>query len=69
MTSVIIELCSGMAATLTGLYIAHRKQRDIDRAKRAQYWREQVSTVVVAFIRSHLQLSLERIPPKSHADA
>lgn len=30
-----------MGGTLTGLYLAHRKQRDIEREKRVQYWREQ----------------------------
>lgn len=37
----------GMSGTLTGLYFAHRKQRDLERSKRAQYWREQVSTAIV----------------------
>ena len=30
-----------MGGTLTGLYLAHRKQRDVEREKRLQYWREQ----------------------------
>lgn len=32
---------TGMGGTLTGLYLAHRKQRDAEREKRLQYWREQ----------------------------
>jgi hypothetical protein len=31
-----------MFGTLFGLFILHRKQRDEDREKRVQYWREQV---------------------------
>jgi len=38
---VALGIIGGMGATLTGLYVTHRKQRDIERAKRAQYWREQ----------------------------
>ena len=30
-----------MGGTLTGLYLSHRKQRDREREKRLQYWREQ----------------------------
>jgi hypothetical protein len=32
---------TGTGGTLTGLYLAHRKQRDAEREKRLQYWREQ----------------------------
>ncbi|KAF4621243.1 hypothetical protein D9613_000652 [Agrocybe pediades] len=38
---VALGIIGGMSGTLTGLYFAHRKQREQDRAKRAQYWREQ----------------------------
>ncbi|KAF9478630.1 hypothetical protein BDN70DRAFT_879764 [Pholiota conissans] len=38
---VCLGIVGGMAATLSGLYFAHRKQREIERNKRAQYWREQ----------------------------
>ncbi|KAL0575512.1 hypothetical protein V5O48_006467 [Marasmius crinis-equi] len=31
----------GMIFTLLGLFFLHRRQRDIDREKRMQYWREQ----------------------------
>jgi len=34
-----------MAGTLSGLFVTHRKQRDREREKRVQYWREQVSTI------------------------
>jgi len=37
----------GMSGTLTGLYFAHRKQRDLERSKRAQYWREQVNSACI----------------------
>lgn len=36
---------AGMAGTLSGLFVTHRKQRDREREKRVQYWREQVSTI------------------------
>lgn len=35
-------LLSGMFATLFGLFFFHGKQRDAEREKRMQYWREQV---------------------------
>jgi hypothetical protein len=38
---VALGIVGGMSGTLTGLYITHRKQREQERAKRAQYWREQ----------------------------
>ncbi|KAF8906577.1 hypothetical protein CPB84DRAFT_1813819 [Gymnopilus junonius] len=38
---VVIGIIGGMSGTLTGLYFTHRKQRERERAKRAQYWREQ----------------------------
>jgi len=38
---VALGILAGMGGTLTGLYLAHRKQRDIEREKRLQYWREQ----------------------------
>lgn len=33
---------SGMFGTLIGLFFFHRRQRDDEREKRLQYWREQV---------------------------
>ena len=36
------RLLLGMFGTLIGLFILHRRQRDEDREKRVQYWREQV---------------------------
>ncbi|KAH6910423.1 hypothetical protein BKA70DRAFT_1147442 [Coprinopsis sp. MPI-PUGE-AT-0042] len=38
---VAIGIFGGMGGTLSGLYLAHRKQRDEEREKRLQYWREQ----------------------------
>lgn len=32
----------GMFATLFGLFFLHGKQREVEREKRMQYWREQV---------------------------
>jgi hypothetical protein len=34
-----------MAAVLIGLYRTHKKQRTAERAKREQYWREQVGSL------------------------
>ncbi|KAF9264276.1 hypothetical protein L218DRAFT_863363 [Marasmius fiardii PR-910] len=36
-----LGICGGMLATLLGLFFLHRRQRDVDREKRMQYWREQ----------------------------
>lgn len=33
----------GMFAALSTLYVIHRRQRDVEREKRIQYWHEQVS--------------------------
>ncbi|KIM74332.1 hypothetical protein PILCRDRAFT_80164 [Piloderma croceum F 1598] len=38
---VAIGIFGGMFGTLTGLFIVHRRQRDSEREKRMQYWREQ----------------------------
>ncbi|TEB38191.1 hypothetical protein FA13DRAFT_1751902 [Coprinellus micaceus] len=38
---VALGILAGMGGTLTGLYLSHRKQRDREREKRLQYWREQ----------------------------
>jgi hypothetical protein len=38
---VAIGIFGGMFGILTGLFIVHRRQRDVEREKRAQYWREQ----------------------------
>jgi len=36
-----IAIFGGMIATLVGMFFMHRKQREADREKRLQYWREQ----------------------------
>ncbi|THH32302.1 hypothetical protein EUX98_g1895 [Antrodiella citrinella] len=36
-----IAIFGGMIATLIGMFFMHRKQREADREKRLQYWREQ----------------------------
>jgi len=38
---VAIAILGGMFGTLLGLYILHRRDRDREQAKRAQYWKEQ----------------------------
>ncbi|KAF8622358.1 hypothetical protein AX15_007089 [Amanita polypyramis BW_CC] len=38
---VAIGIFGGMFSTLVGLFLLHRKQRDEERGKRIQYWREQ----------------------------
>jgi type II secretory pathway pseudopilin PulG len=38
---VALGIFGGMAGTLVGLFMMHRKQRDQEREKRIQYWREQ----------------------------
>ncbi|TFK44656.1 hypothetical protein BDQ12DRAFT_673342 [Crucibulum laeve] len=38
---VALGIFGAMAGTLAGLFITHRKQREQEREKRAQYWREQ----------------------------
>ena len=37
-----MTLWLGIFGTLATLFIVHRKQRDAEREKRIQYWREQV---------------------------
>ncbi|TFK54266.1 hypothetical protein OE88DRAFT_1642837 [Heliocybe sulcata] len=40
---IVVGICifGGMIGTLVGLFFMHRKQRDIEREKRVQYWHEQ----------------------------
>jgi len=38
---VVFGIIGGMVGTLWGMYILHRRQRDREREKRIQYWREQ----------------------------
>ncbi|PFH45892.1 hypothetical protein AMATHDRAFT_184139 [Amanita thiersii Skay4041] len=38
---VALGIIGGMLGTLVGLFFLHRKQRDEEREKRIQYWREQ----------------------------
>ena len=44
-----IRLESGMFGTLIGLFCFHRKQRDSEREKRMQYWKEQVCEQIVLY--------------------
>ncbi|TCD71624.1 hypothetical protein EIP91_007371 [Steccherinum ochraceum] len=38
---VAVAIFGGMLVTLIGMFFLHRKQREADREKRLQYWREQ----------------------------
>jgi len=38
-----------MFGTLIGLFCFHRKQRDSEREKRMQYWKEQVCEQIVLY--------------------
>ena len=38
----MLMIIAGMLATLISLFMIHRRQRDQEREKRIQYWREQV---------------------------
>jgi hypothetical protein len=38
---VALGIICGMGGVLFGLYVMHREQREVERAKREQYWREQ----------------------------
>ncbi|KAF8891638.1 hypothetical protein BD779DRAFT_1512250 [Infundibulicybe gibba] len=38
---VAVGILGGMFGTLVGLFLVHRKQRDQERERRMQYWREQ----------------------------
>jgi hypothetical protein len=53
-----------MTGTLLGLFFTHRKQREVERAKRAQYWREQVSRPNIGFATRTDSQFLERFPSK-----
>lgn len=41
LTPVLTSFFSGMFATLVSLYFVHKRQRNVEREKRMQYWREQ----------------------------
>lgn len=60
-----------MFCTVIGLFCFHRKQRDADREKRLQYWKEQVRLGYTQWGRiAHAITSiLERVPskPQEHA--
>ena len=58
-----------MSGTLTGLYVTHRKQREQERAKRAQYWREQVMLLWLLILSNAAYVNSERFPSKSYANA
>ena len=39
---VLIDIYTGLFGTLLALFFVHSRQRDNEREKRLQYWREQV---------------------------
>lgn len=51
-----IGIFGGIIATLIGMFFLHGKQRDVEREKRLQYWREQVRRVsdFVQLFETHL---------------
>jgi hypothetical protein len=60
------DLCSGIFGTLTALFIVHRRQRDNEREKRMQYWREQVRLFPPSYSFHMLNRFPECIPPEYH---
>jgi hypothetical protein len=58
---------AGMLGTLFGLFFAHRKQRDQEREKRLQYWREQVK-LPFSHASSSLTINSECFPSESLAN-
>lgn len=50
----------GMFGTLYGLFFLHGKQREAEREKRMQYWREQVRTAG-STVYSHRAYDLRRL--------
>lgn len=63
-----MKLPQGMFGTLIGLFCYHRKQRDLDRGKRLQYWKEQVRPFA-ALGALFLTAAAERLPPKPQKHA
>jgi len=63
-----------MIGTLVVLFFVHRRQRDDDREKRLQYWREQVKKHFLLFPTderpdSPIFTNAERFPPKHPPNA
>lgn len=42
-------ITTGILTTLISLFMIHRRQRDKEREKRVQYWREQVGNYIQYF--------------------
>lgn len=59
---------SGMFATLFGLFFFHGKQREAEREKRMQYWREQVCLTGVPSFPTKLMMFADCFPSKHPAD-
>jgi len=47
---LVLIFSPGIFGTLAGLFIVHRRQRDSEREKRMQYWREQVRLFKLYFL-------------------
>ena len=57
-----------MFATLFGLFFLHGKQREVEREKRMQYWREQVCTTAASFAPTRLMIFVDRFPAEHPTD-
>jgi len=57
-----------MFATLFGLFFFHGKQREVEREKRMQYWREQVCATGGAICSMELTIFVDRFPSQYPAD-
>lgn len=57
-----------MFATLFGLFSFHGKQREVEREKRMQYWREQVCATGGAIYPAKLMIFPDRFPSEYPAD-
>jgi hypothetical protein len=58
-----------MLGSLFGMVVLHRRQRDVDREKRVQYWREQVRHAEFYPYASIDFRSKERLSSEHHANA
>lgn len=67
--SEVKDFLLGLFGTLIGLFLLHRKQRDEEREKRIQYWREQVSIPQITDLSWPNHFASECIPSKFVANA
>jgi hypothetical protein len=70
--ALALNVSLGMIATLVFLFIVHGRQREDEREKRLQYWREQVKKIILFWKRGlglTICLLVECLPPKHLANA